>query len=90
MKKPAALTRLEQDASTTVPPGRVQAVGFVQPFLWRRRDWVRVRLNVAGVSSSTQGSGDQSYTETVLLPVARLGWAGPGIRPDYRLSGRQW
>jgi putative membrane protein len=48
----------------------VQAVGFVQPFLWRRRDWVRVRLNVAGVSSSAQGSGDQTYTENVLLPVA--------------------
>jgi len=61
---------LLQRTRQTVPPGRVQAVGFVQPFLWRRRDWVRVRLNVAGVSSSTQGSGDQSYTENVLLPVA--------------------
>lgn len=61
---------LLQRTRQTVPPGRVQAVGFVQPFLWRRRDWVRVRLNVAGVSSSSQGSGDQSYTENVLLPVA--------------------
>jgi putative membrane protein len=61
---------LLQKTRQTVPPGRVQAVGFVQPFLWRRRDWVRVRLNVAGVSSHSQGSGDQSYTENVLLPVA--------------------
>ncbi len=61
---------LLQRTRQTVPPGRVQAVGFVQPFLWRRRGWVRVRLNVAGVSSSTQGSGDQSFTENVLLPVA--------------------
>lgn len=61
---------LLQRTRQTVPPGRVQAVGFVQPFLWRRRDWVRVRLNVAGVSASAQGSGDQSYTENVLLPVA--------------------
>jgi putative membrane protein len=61
---------LLQKTRQTVPPGRVQAVGFVQPFLWRRRDWVRVRLNVAGTSSHNQGSGDQSYSENVLLPVA--------------------
>ncbi|HET7901638.1 MAG TPA: PH domain-containing protein [Candidatus Nanopelagicales bacterium] len=61
---------LLQKTRQTVPPGRVQAVGFVQPFLWRRRDWVRVRLNVAGVSSRNQGSGDQSFSENVLLPVA--------------------
>lgn len=61
---------LLQRTRQTVPPGRVQAVGFVQPFLWRRKGWVRVRLNVAGVASGNQGSGDQSYTENVLLPVA--------------------
>jgi putative membrane protein len=61
---------LLQKTRQTVPPGRVQAVGFVQPVLWGRRDWVRVRLNVAGISASTQGSGDQSFTENVLLPVA--------------------
>ncbi|GAA0931583.1 PH domain-containing protein [Streptomyces thermoalcalitolerans] len=42
----------------TVPPGRVQTVRFVEPLLWRRRDWVRVELDVAGSSDS------------VLLPVA--------------------
>jgi putative membrane protein len=61
---------LLQKTRQTVPPGRVQAVGFVQPFLWRKRGWVRVRLNIAGVSASAQGSGDQSSTENVLLPVA--------------------
>jgi putative membrane protein len=61
---------LLQRTRQTVPPGRVQAVGFVQPFLWRRRGWVRVRLNVAGVARSAKGSGDQSYSENVLLPVA--------------------
>lgn len=61
---------LLQRTLQTVPPGRVQAVGFVQPFLWRSRGWVRVRLNVAGASARTQGSGDQSYSENVLLPVA--------------------
>ncbi|QES52490.1 hypothetical protein DEJ50_18205 [Streptomyces venezuelae] len=32
----------------TVPPGRVQMVRIVEPLLWRRRDWVRVELAVAG------------------------------------------
>ena len=53
-----------------MPPGRVQAVGFVQPFLWRKRGWVRVRLNIAGASTGSQGSGNESFTENVLLPVA--------------------
>jgi putative membrane protein len=61
---------LLQKTRQTVPPGRVQAVGFVQPFLWRKRGWVRVRLNVAGTSAGSQGSGDQSFSENVLLPVA--------------------
>lgn len=50
----------------TVPPGRVQAVGFSQPLLWRRRDWVRVELNVAGLQGSAEGGG----SESMLLPVA--------------------
>ncbi|MFE9253862.1 PH domain-containing protein [Streptomyces sp. NPDC006879] len=32
----------------TVPPGRVQTVRIVEPLLWRRRDWVRIELDVAG------------------------------------------
>ncbi|MGW2824379.1 PH domain-containing protein [Streptomyces sp. NPDC001443] len=45
-------------AHETVPPGRVQTVRIVQPLLWRRRDRVRVELDVAGSSGS------------VLIPVA--------------------
>lgn len=45
-------------AHETVPPGRVQTVRVVEPLLWRRRDWVRVELDVAGSANS------------VLLPVA--------------------
>jgi putative membrane protein len=58
---------LFQIKAQTIPPGRVQAVEFVQSWLWRRKDWVRVRLNVAG----HQGADDnESGTEMVLLPVA--------------------
>lgn len=45
-------------AHETVPPGRVQTVRLVEPLLWRRRNWVRVELDVAGSSNS------------LLLPVA--------------------
>ncbi|MCB5180037.1 PH domain-containing protein [Streptomyces antimicrobicus] len=45
-------------AHETVPPGRVQSVRIVEPLLWRRRDWVRVELAVAGSKND------------VLVPVA--------------------
>lgn len=58
---------LLQTQSLTVPPGRVAAVDFVQPLLWRSRDWVRVRLTVAGMKGS---SDDGSSDDRILLPVA--------------------
>lgn len=57
---------LASSRSQTVPPGRVQAIEVSEPVLWRRRDWVRVSLNVAG----TQSGDDESRAEQVLLPVA--------------------
>ncbi|TXI55301.1 MAG: hypothetical protein E6Q57_01255 [Mycobacterium sp.] len=53
--------------SHTVPPGRVAAVEFVEPLLWRHFGWVAVRITVAGT-----GSGDDSgeNTASMLLPVA--------------------
>jgi putative membrane protein len=52
--------------SQTVPPGRVQAVEIEEPLLWRRRGWVRVNLNVAGLRSGDE----EGQAEQVLLPVA--------------------
>jgi putative membrane protein len=51
--------------SQTVPPGRVQAIEISEPLLWRRKGWVRVSLNVAGLQSD-----DNDQQEHVLLPVA--------------------
>lgn len=56
---------LLQTQRRTVPPGRVQAVDIVAPLLWRRLDWVRVRVNIAGVGG--EGSSSQ---ETLLTPIA--------------------
>jgi putative membrane protein len=56
---------LVQTQTRTVPAGRVQAVGLVEPLLWRRQGWVRVQLNVAGVDT-----GDDKREETILTPVS--------------------
>ncbi len=55
---------LLESRAQTVPPGRVQAVRLSQPLLWRRKDWWRVEMNVAGYGMSTE-----QQTESVLLPV---------------------
>lgn len=69
----------------TIPPGRVCAVEFVEPLLWRRRGWVRLYVTVAGLSRD----GDEAGTESVLLPVAPREVAEdlfqrvmPGVRPE--------
>ena len=69
--------------SQTVPPGRVQAIEISEPLLWRRKGWVRVSLNVAGLASDQDGQH-----EHVLLPVAPhavahriIGQVMPGVNP---------
>ncbi len=57
---------LLEHRTQTVPPGRVQALQLSQPLLWRRSDWWRVRVNVAGYGHRGDSSRD---TESVLLPV---------------------
>ena len=61
------LTRgLLDTRASSIPEGRVQGVRLLEPLLWRRHDWVRVEVDVAGYAA---GSGDQT-TSTALLPVA--------------------
>jgi putative membrane protein len=55
---------LLETRAQTVPPGRVQAVRIVEPWLWRPKGWVRVDVNVAGYT------GDGQSQVNVLLPVA--------------------
>lgn len=60
---------LARTETRTVPPGRVQAIEFVEPLLWRRWNWVRVRINIAGVGGESNGNKKE---ETLLIPVAPL------------------
>lgn len=57
---------LTEHRAQTVPPGRVQAVRFQAPLLWRHRGWVRIEVNVAGAT----GGEDAKQRPSVLLPVA--------------------
>jgi putative membrane protein len=56
---------LTETRSQTVPLNRVQAVGVTWPLLWRRRRWLRCRLDVAGF-------GQQAAASDRLLPVGDL------------------
>ena len=58
---------LAKTEARTVPPGRVQAIEIVEPLLWRRRDWVRLRVNIAGVGREDSNGNRE---ETLLIPVA--------------------
>ncbi len=59
---------LTSTQAQTVPPGRVHAVEYSQPLLWRSRDWVRVQITVAGTSSGEDNQ--QGGSAGTLLPVA--------------------
>ncbi|MGO1318131.1 MAG: PH domain-containing protein, partial [Cellulomonadaceae bacterium] len=56
---------LLETRSQTIPPGRVQALRLTQPLLWRRKDWWRVTVNVAGYALTE----DSAQSSSVLLPV---------------------
>ncbi len=61
---------LFQVQAQTIPPGRLQAVEFAQSWLWRRKDWVRVRITVAGIASDDDQNQNAGSFRQVLLPVA--------------------
>ncbi|GGW61242.1 membrane protein [Streptomyces lucensis JCM 4490] len=68
-------------AHETVPPGRVQTVRIVEPLLWRRLDWVRVELDVAGSENSVLiPVAPRSLAESVVARVL------PGVTVPHELS----
>ncbi len=87
---------LTEARAQTVPPGRVQAVRLTQGPLWRRQDWWRVEVNVAGYGAQ------DAQTDNVLLPVGTraeallalwlvlpdLGTADPRALVESGLAGR--
>jgi putative membrane protein len=81
---------LARTQTRTVPPGRVQAIEFVEPMLWRPRGWVRLRVNIAGVGHEAS-EGEKG--ETLLLPVATKEVAADIVErvlPGLDLSAMEW
>lgn len=81
---------LAKTQARTVPPGRVQAISFVEPLLWRKRGWMRVRVNIAGMGA-TDSSGNRE--ETLLIPVATREVAYgivERVLPGLDLAGMEW
>lgn len=62
---------LTSDTSTTLPPGRVHAVGLEQELLWRGKDWWRVKATVAGRETvdNTSAGAVETIGANVLLPA---------------------
>lgn len=55
----------------TLPPGRIQAVRLKQPLLWRKKDWWRVEVNVAGYGQPENENNGVDWSRNLLLPVAK-------------------
>lgn len=78
----------------TVPPGRVQAVRFHQSWLWRRKDWWRVSINVAGYQENQEavstllpvGTRDDALT-ALWLVLPDLGDPDPAGTISTAMSG---
>ncbi len=60
---------LLQTRTETIPFGRIQAVRWVEPLLWRRFGWVRLEVDVARQRSSQQREEGSSQLARTLLPV---------------------
>jgi putative membrane protein len=81
---------LAKTETRTIPPGRVQAIEFVEPLLWRRWGWARVRVNIAGAGSSDSSGSTQ---ETLLIPVATRAIADDivaRILPGLDIAAMDW
>jgi len=77
----------------TVPPGRVQAIDFVEPLLWRPRGWTRVRVTIAGVGGKDSGSSNSQARETLLIPVATVAQARAlvaRVLPELDVDDLDW
>lgn len=62
---------LTTTTTQTIPPRRIHAVSLEQPFLWRTKDWWRVRVLVAGSTVSAGDSAGEMQTRSVIMPVGK-------------------
>ncbi|WP_122820243.1 PH domain-containing protein [Varibaculum vaginae] len=61
--------------SQTLPPGRIHAIRFIQPLLWRPFGWWQAEVTLAGHGLETSGNQKKQAADNLLLPVGTLGQA---------------
>lgn len=86
-------------SSQTIPYDRVQGIGIVEPIVWRRYQWARLDVDVAGYGNPSENNGGVSTT--TLLPIAHRDLAmrivdelipdpQRGTTPTIRPTSRSW
>lgn len=58
--------------SQTLPPGRIHAIRFIQPLLWRPFGWWQAEVTLAGHGAETSGDQKKQAADNLLLPVGTL------------------
>ena len=58
--------------SQTLPPGRIHAVRFLQPLLWRPFGWWQAEVTLAGHGVETNSNQKKQAADNLLLPVGTL------------------
>ncbi len=58
--------------SQTLPPGRIHAIRFIQPLLWRPFGWWQAEVTLAGHGVETSGNQKKQAADNLLLPVGTL------------------
>lgn len=58
--------------SQTLPPGRIHAIRFLQPLLWRPFGWWQAEVTLAGHGVETSGNQKKQAADNLLLPVGTL------------------
>ncbi len=94
---------LLQTRTETIPFGRIQAIRWVEPLLWRRFGWVRLEVDVARQRGSPQREEGSAQLSRTLMPVGSREHAAwllqrvlpgavpvppPGSRPPRRAAWR--
>src|SRR3954452_24346061 len=80
---------LLQTRAETIPFGRVQAVRWVQPLLWRWLGWVRLEVDVARRHGRDRAARETAATTRALLPVgtpAEAAWLLGLVLPGAALT----
>lgn len=64
---------LTTTTTQTIPPRRIHAVTLEQPLLWRKKDWWKVKVLIAGTAIGDDESPGAAAMKSIIMPVGRRG-----------------